>query len=145
MLPAWPISLAGEKCAQKNVTPKTPCAPANAFLRLSGSSTSPATTSAPSFASSFALSEFTSRVIARAAKPPFGSFKIARTRPPPCAPVAPNTAMIFLSAMVLLSPEIYLLRYFFTDDFRAVGQRLELQLRHHPRQRLHAAVGAQID
>ncbi len=72
----------------------------NAFLRLSASSTSPATTSAPSFASSFAFSELTSRVMARAAKPPLGSARIALTSPLPCAPVAPTTAMIFLSAMV---------------------------------------------
>ena len=37
--------------------------------------------------------------LARAAKPPFGSARMARTSAPPCAPVAPTTAMIFLSAM----------------------------------------------
>jgi len=39
--------------------------------------------------------------MARAAKPPLGSFAIARTNPPPWAPVAPTTAMIFLSAMTI--------------------------------------------
>jgi thioredoxin-like negative regulator of GroEL len=35
----------------------------------------------------------------RAAKPPAGSARIARASPPPCAPVAPTTAMIFLVAI----------------------------------------------
>ena len=39
----------------------------------------------------------TSRVSARAANPPFGSARIARTSPPPCAPVAPTTAIVFLA------------------------------------------------
>ena len=66
--------------------------PAQAAL----SSTSAATTSAPSCASAFALSLAGSRVIARTAKPPLGSARIARTSPPPWAPVAPTTAIIFL-------------------------------------------------
>src|SRR4051812_22806500 len=60
---------------------------------------SASTTSTPSFASAFALSELALRVMARGTKPPAGSSRIARTSPPPCAPVAPTTAMIFLSAM----------------------------------------------
>src|SRR5688572_5552714 len=60
---------------------------------------SAATTSTPSAASSRAFSEFTSRVIARAWNGPFGSAAMARTSPPPCAPVAPMTAMIFLLSM----------------------------------------------
>ena len=71
----------------------------------SASSRSQATTSAPRPASSCAFSESGLRVSARAAKPPLGSARIARTSPPPCAPVAPTTAMIFLSAMEsLLGP-----------------------------------------
>ncbi len=93
------ISFSGEKCAQKNVTKYAPYAPSSARARLASSSTSAATTSAPACASARAFSESTSRVIARAAKPPAGSARIARTSPPPCAPVAPTTAMIFLSAM----------------------------------------------
>jgi hypothetical protein len=76
-----------------------PWAPANACFRLATSSTSVATTSAPSFASCLAFSDPGSRVSARAAKPPLGSFRIARTSPPPCAPVAPTTAIVFLSAI----------------------------------------------
>ena len=58
------ISFAGE-VFQKLVTAYTPCAPANAF-RLSTSSRSALTTSAPAAASAFALSLLVSRVIARA-------------------------------------------------------------------------------
>ena len=43
-----------------------------------------------------------SRVSARAAKPPCGSARIARTRPPPWAPVAPATAMILSASIILL-------------------------------------------
>jgi hypothetical protein len=43
---------------------------------------------------------------ARAAKALLWSFKMARTRPPPCAPVAPTIAMIFFSVMT-----IFLLKY----------------------------------
>ena len=42
------------------------------------------------------------RVIARAVKPLPGSARMARTRPPPCAPVAPTTAMtLFADAMAV--------------------------------------------
>ena len=81
---AWAFSFSGEKCAQKNVTQYAPYAPANAFFRLSSLSTSPATTSAPRRASSCALADFGSRVIARAANPPEGSARIALTSPLPC-------------------------------------------------------------
>ena len=67
---------------------------------LARSSRSAATTSAPAAASAWAFSPSGLRVSARTAKPPFGSARIARTSPPPCAPVAPTTAMIFFSAMV---------------------------------------------
>ena len=66
--------------------------------RLFSLSTSAAMTSAPASARAFALSEFGSRVRARTAKPLCLSFSMARASPPPCAPVAPTTAMIFLSA-----------------------------------------------
>src|SRR5262244_3041862 len=51
------------------------------------------TTSAPSLAKPFALALFTSLVSTRAAKVRFGSLRIARTKPPPSAPVAPTTAI----------------------------------------------------
>src|SRR6202171_5298197 len=92
------ISFSGEKCAQKNVTQYAPYAPSNALFRLPTSSTSAATTSAPSLANSFALAPLTSLVSARAVNPPLGSFRIALTMPPPCAPVAPNTAITLFSA-----------------------------------------------
>jgi hypothetical protein len=38
--------------------------------------------------------------LARDEKSPFGSLRIARTKPPPCAPVAPITAIIFLPLIV---------------------------------------------
>lgn len=41
------------------------------------------------------FSELTFRVSARTAKPPVGSLRIARTKPLPCAPVAPIIAIIF--------------------------------------------------
>lgn len=44
--------------------------------------------------------DFTSRVKARAVKGPVLSRMMARTTPPPWAPVAPTTAMIFFSGMV---------------------------------------------
>src|SRR5438270_7588835 len=90
-------SVVGEKWFQKKVTQYAPYAPSKARRRLSASSTFPATTSAPSAASARALSELTSRVIARATNGPSLSDVMARTNPPPCAPVAPTTAMIFLS------------------------------------------------
>src|SRR6476646_10510473 len=61
------------------------------------------TTSAPFAASAFALSLFGSRVIARHEKPPEGSDRIARASAPPCAPVAPTTAMTFVFGM--MSPD----------------------------------------
>ena len=88
-----------EKCSQKFVTRKAPWAPAKARSRLAGSSASPATTSAPAAASARALSEAVLRVIARAANRCSGSARMARTSPPPWAPVAPMTAMVFLSDM----------------------------------------------
>ena len=71
---------------------------------LASSSTLAATTSAPSRASCRAFGELTSRVSARTANPPFGSARMARTRPPPWAPVAPTTAMTFLSMSVSFRP-----------------------------------------
>ena len=41
--------------------------------------------------------------MARHAKGPLGSARMARAMPPPCAPVAPTTAITFLSAMATLS------------------------------------------
>src|SRR5688500_11398015 len=96
-------SFSGEKWAQKNVTQKAPYAPANARFTPSTSFKSAATTSAPKAANSFALSECTSRVNARAIKPPLVSPIMARTKPPPCNPVAPTTAMILFSAMIIVS------------------------------------------
>jgi len=96
------ISRSAEKWSQKNVTQYAPYAPAKARSRLAASSTSAATTSAPSAASARALSELASRVSARAVNGPFASAMMARTSPPPCAPVAPTTAMIFFSSIVVL-------------------------------------------
>ena len=69
-------------------------------FRLSELSMSAFTTSAPSLAKSFALAPFTSLVSTRAEKSPFGSLRIPRTKPPPCAPVAPITAIAFLPLIV---------------------------------------------
>src|ERR1017187_6470433 len=66
------------------------------------SSTSAATTSAPSLGNACALSVLGSRVMMRAVNSPEGSFKMARAKPPPCAPVAPTTAMIFFAMGILL-------------------------------------------
>src|SRR5215813_5218489 len=81
------------------------------------------TTSAPWEASAFALSLLGSRVIARAANPPLGSLKIARTRPPPCEPVEPTTAMIFLSAtfspLFSVGPTVRVYRYTASRPFTA--------------------------
>src|SRR5688572_30604713 len=96
MFAAWAISFSGEKCSQKLVTAKTPCAPAKARRRLSTSSRSAATTSAPGRRAFSGL-----RVRARTAKPPLGSSRMARTRPPPWAPVAPATAMSLRMADLL--------------------------------------------
>ena len=52
---ACAISRSAEKCSQKLVTTKTPCAPAKAAASVSGASASPATTSAPAAASALAL------------------------------------------------------------------------------------------
>src|SRR5213593_3931233 len=63
------------------------------------SSTFAWTTSAPSFPNDLAFSDLGSRVSARAENPPDLSAKMARTSPPPCAPVAPTTAITFVSAI----------------------------------------------
>ena len=89
-------------CSQKKVTQNAPWAPRNALFRLSTSSTSASTTSAPSFSSTFALSDPAFLVRARTRYPPPASFRTARHIPPPCAPVAPTTAMIFLSSTAIL-------------------------------------------
>src|SRR5437588_6172272 len=102
MFLAWANSLSGEKCSQKLVTQNAAYAPVNARFRLSTSSRSAAAMTAPSLATAFALSDVGWRVRARAAKPPLLSLTIARTTPPPCAPVAPTIAMTFLSAMARL-------------------------------------------
>src|SRR5215510_15518530 len=60
------------------------------------------TSSAPSLAKPFALALFTSLVSTRAAKIRFGSLRIARTKPPPCASVAPTTAITFLLLIATL-------------------------------------------
>src|SRR3990172_1712184 len=102
MLFASATSFSGEKCSQKKVTQNAPCAPWKALFRLSTSPTSARTTSAPIFSSSFAFTDSVFRVNARTRYPPFLSFKIARHSPPPCAPVAPTTAMILLAMRILL-------------------------------------------
>src|SRR5687768_9742186 len=79
------------------------------------------TTSAPALVSAFALSLFGSRVIARTAKPPFGSARIARASPPPCVPVAPTTAMIFLSAIEFLFTATTPNHQFPTPENRELG------------------------
>ena len=94
---AWDFSRSGEKCSQKNVTQNAPYAPWNALASDSSSSTLACTTVAPSRASSFALSESGVRVSARTEYSLLGSERIARASPPPWLPVAPMTAMIFLS------------------------------------------------
>ena len=43
--------------------------------------------------------EFSSFFGVDVAKSPLGSLRMARTSPPPCAPVAPTTAMIFFVGM----------------------------------------------
>src|SRR6185437_14750563 len=88
------FSRSGDMCAQKNDTQYAPCAPLNARSRLARSSASATTTSAPNRASSRAAGASGFLVIARTANPPAGSLKMARTRPPPCEPVAPTTAMM---------------------------------------------------
>src|SRR5262249_12430323 len=81
------------------------------------------TTSAPWEVSAFALSLLGSRVIARTANPPLGSLKIARARPPPCEPVEPTTAMIFLSAtfspLFSVGPTVRVYRYTLRGLFTA--------------------------
>jgi hypothetical protein len=98
ILRACSTSFSGEKCSQKKVTQYAPYAPSNAAFRLVGSSTSAPTTSTPMAASSRLLSESGLRVTARP------SSTIARTSPPPWAPVAPSTAMIFFSDMDVSPP-----------------------------------------
>src|SRR6267142_5114103 len=75
--------------SRKLVTRKTPCAPSNAALSVSGLSTSASTTSS---ASSRCLSGL--RVSARTLNCPRACR--ARRTPPPCCPVAPITAISFL-------------------------------------------------
>src|SRR5712691_5387014 len=75
--------------SRKLVTRKTPCAPSNAVLRVSGRFKSASTTSSPS---SRCLSGL--RVRARTLNPSLACR--ARTTPPPCCPVAPITATNFL-------------------------------------------------
>src|SRR4249919_3154548 len=94
MFCACAYSFCGEKCSQKLVMKKAPWAPCSARSTLASSSRSAVTTSAPAAASARALSESAWRVIARRRKPPAGSSRMARARPPPWAPVAPTTAMI---------------------------------------------------
>ena len=87
-------SLVGERCSQKLVTQKAPCAPSIARRTLTASSRSATTISAPASASARAAGESGLRVTARTRKRCCGSARIARANPPPCAPVAPNTVMI---------------------------------------------------
>src|SRR5437763_6625516 len=75
--------------SQKLVTRKTPCAPSNAALRVSGRFKSALTTSSASSRCSPGL-----RVRARILNWPLACR--ARTTPPPCCPVAPITATNFL-------------------------------------------------
>src|SRR5712692_771216 len=74
--------------SQKLVTRKTPCAPSNAALRVSGRSKSALTTSS---ARSRCLPGL--RLRARTLHWPLACR--ARTTPPPCCPVAPITAISF--------------------------------------------------
>src|SRR6202007_3287934 len=74
---------------QKLVTRKTPCAPSNATLRVSGRFKSASTTSS---ASSRCLPGL--RLRARTLNSLLACR--ARTTPPPCCPVAPITAISFL-------------------------------------------------
>src|SRR5215471_21177587 len=131
---ACAFSFSAEKCSQKFVTAYTPSAPANAFFRLSTSSRSALTTSAPRAASAFALSPSVFRVTARHENPPLGSERIALQSPPPCDPVDPITAITF--AMTYLPP--ISLRTMAAPSARALSFILATM-----RQRLHAAVGAQ--
>jgi hypothetical protein len=99
MAAACTSSFSGTKCSQKNVTQNAPKQPSKAVFKEAPMSRSAWTTSAPSFASSSAFSDSTSRVSARTAKLLLLSPRMARTSPPPWLPVAPTTAMIFFSAM----------------------------------------------
>src|SRR2546428_253995 len=83
------VSSSAPPYAQKLVTRKTPCAPSNAALSVSGLSTSASTTSS---ASSRCLSGL--RVSARTLNCPRACR--ARRTPPPWCPVAPITAISFL-------------------------------------------------
>src|SRR5258706_10829009 len=97
---AYLISLV--PASRKLVTRKTPCAPSNAALSVSGLSKSASTTSS---ASSRFLSGL--RVSARTLNCP-RACRAFRT-PPPCCPVAPITAISFLlldNTLVLLSSSI---------------------------------------
>src|SRR5262245_17184295 len=84
-------------CSQNGVTQYAPCAPSKALRREATSSMSAATTCAPRRARSRAFSESGLRVSARTERSPPESARIERARPPPCAPVAPVTAITFLA------------------------------------------------
>src|SRR6266850_182193 len=87
--------------SKKLVTRKTPCAPANAALSVSGLPKSASTTSS---ASSRCLSGL--RVSARTVNCP-RAWR-ARTTPPPCCPVAPITAISFLLLDNTFNPPFHL-------------------------------------
>jgi hypothetical protein len=99
MFLACASSLSGDRCSQYGVTQKTAWAQWNAFFRLSRSSMSAATTSAPIALSSLAFPEPGSLVRARTLYTPSAFSRTARHKPPPWAPVAPTTAMILFPAM----------------------------------------------
>src|SRR5437764_11266763 len=65
------------------------------------------TPSAPAAASALDASEPSLRVIARAENSRSGSSRIALTSPPPCAPVAPITAITLLSAIAIPSSVVW--------------------------------------
>ena len=162
---AWAFSFSPEKCSQKFVTANTPYAPANAFFRLSTSSRSAWTTSAPLAASRLRL------VLGRVARDRAGgeaAIRIVQNRLDQTAALRAGrtdyrndflVSHIFCFVLVVgrckrpsravrPSPRtpfevLRLAHDLFADDLRAVGKRLQLHLRDHARQRLHAAVGAQ--
>ena len=83
-------------------------------------------------------------VIARTANPPFGSLRIACTSPPPLRSCRSHHCNDLLVSHVRpLSIRFLLAANFLADDLRAPSvERVELHLRDHARQRLHAAVRA---
>src|SRR5918997_5067802 len=100
-LAAWVTSRSASKCSKNDVRQNAPYAPSKALTRLSTSSRSARTTVAPWSASARAAAESGVRVIARQAKPPSGSARMARARPPPVAPAAPTTAMVLVSVILV--------------------------------------------